>query len=94
MVDQMCNAVLDPVNKKVAFLTFKIVEETVKRACLKHQVERLMPINPITPITIKNLLKDTSGFVDGEVTSIDRTTFNKKSEQLGQMPIQIGAPEF
>ena len=35
MVEWMVKAVMNPVNKKVAFLTFKIVEETLKRAVLK-----------------------------------------------------------
>ena len=36
MVERMTEAVMNPANKKVAFLTFKIVEETIKRVCLKH----------------------------------------------------------
>ena len=40
----MCKAVMNPVNKKVAFLTFKIVEETIKRVCLKNEIEKLMPV--------------------------------------------------
>lgn len=35
MVEHMIKAVMNPVNKKVAFITFKIVEETVKRIVLK-----------------------------------------------------------
>ena len=40
----MAKAVIKPVNKKVAFLTFKIVEETIKRVCLKNDIEKLMPV--------------------------------------------------
>ena len=42
----MAKAVMKPVNKKVAFLTFKIVEETVKRVCLKNDIDKLMPVMP------------------------------------------------
>lgn len=35
MVDQMAKCVMYPVNQKIAFLTFKIVVETIKRAVLK-----------------------------------------------------------
>ena len=35
MVEQMTKTILNPVNKKISFLTFKIVEETIKRACLR-----------------------------------------------------------
>ena len=46
MVEQMAKAIMNPVNKKVAFLTFKIVEETIKRVCLKNDIEELMPVLP------------------------------------------------
>ena len=45
MVEQMVRAVMNPENKKVAFLTFKVAEETIKRVCLKAQVEKLMPVS-------------------------------------------------
>ena len=48
MVEQMSKAIQNPINKKVAFLTFKIVEETVKRVCLKSEVDRLTPVHPET----------------------------------------------
>jgi len=35
MVDQMAKCVMYPVNQKIAFLTFKIVVETIRRAVLK-----------------------------------------------------------
>jgi methyl-accepting chemotaxis protein len=35
MVEQMTKTILNPTNKKISFLTFKIVEETIKRACLR-----------------------------------------------------------
>ena len=34
----MTKAVMKPQNQKIAFLTFKIVEETIKRASLKVQL--------------------------------------------------------
>ena len=52
----MVKAVMNPVNKKVAFLTFKIVEETVKRMVLKAQTEKLMPFKPLTIHTGKPAL--------------------------------------
>ena len=45
MVEQMVRAVMNPENKKVAFLTFKVAEETIKRVCLKAEVEKLMPVS-------------------------------------------------
>jgi len=44
MVEQMTKAVMKAKNKKIAFLTFKIVEETIKRVCLKVEIEKLMPV--------------------------------------------------
>lgn len=44
MVDQMAKCVMYPVNQKIAFLTYKIVVETIKRAVLKSQVEKYMPV--------------------------------------------------
>ena len=35
MVEQMTKTIMNPTNKKISFLTFKIVEETIKRACLR-----------------------------------------------------------
>ena len=45
MVDQMAKCVMYPVNQKIAFLTFKIVVETIKRAVLKSQVEKYLPVD-------------------------------------------------
>ncbi len=56
MVEHMSKAVLKPANKKIAFLTFKIVEETVKRVCLKCQVDKLLPVLPETLRTIRKTL--------------------------------------
>lgn len=56
MVEQMSKAVMNPVNKKVAFLTFKIVEETVKRVCLKNEIDKLMPVLPECIASIKKSL--------------------------------------
>ena len=44
MVDQMAKCVMYPVNNKIAFLTFRIVVETIKRAVLKSQIEKFMPV--------------------------------------------------
>ena len=56
MVEQMTKAVMNPVNKKVAFLTFKIVEETIKRVCLKNDIEELMPVLPECIASMKKSL--------------------------------------
>ena len=56
MVEQMATAVMNPVNKKVAFLTFKIVEETIKRVCLKNDIEELMPVLPECIASMKKSL--------------------------------------
>lgn len=48
MVEQMTKTILNPVNKKISFLTFKIVEETIKRACLRVQMDAYMPIEADT----------------------------------------------
>ena len=42
MVEHMTHAVMNYRNKRVAFLTYKIVEETVKRAVLKVSIEKLL----------------------------------------------------
>ena len=60
MVEQMSKAIMTPVNKKIAFLTFKIVEETVKRACLKVQVEKLMPVQPDTLRSLKKSMNESA----------------------------------
>ena len=39
MVNAMVEGVMNPQNKKIAFMTFKIVEETVKRACLRTEID-------------------------------------------------------
>jgi hypothetical protein len=39
MVNGMVEAVMNPNNKKIAYITFKIVEETIKRACLRTEIE-------------------------------------------------------
>jgi len=51
---------MNPVNKKIAFLTFKIVEETIKRVCLKVQIEKLMPVGPETLRTIRKALNESN----------------------------------
>lgn len=54
----MAKAIMNPVNKKIAFLTFKIVEETIKRVCLKVEIEQLMPVLPDTIRLLKKALND------------------------------------
>lgn len=44
MVDQMAKCIMYPVNEKIAFITFKIVEETIKRAVVKAEIEEYMPV--------------------------------------------------
>ena len=53
MIEQMVKAVMQASNKKIAFLTFKIVEETIKRVCLKTEIARLMPVQSETVKMIK-----------------------------------------
>ena len=72
----MAKAIINPVNKKIAFLTFKIVEETIKRACLKVQIEKLMPV---AQITLRSLKKAMAGTNTGAVTDrAAKTTTNIK----------------
>lgn len=58
MVEYMARAIMKPVNKKIAFLTFKIVEETIKRVCLKVEIEQLMAVHPDTIRSLKKALND------------------------------------
>lgn len=60
MVEQMVKAIMNPINKKVAFLTFKIVEETVKRICLKVEIDKLMPVMPECIASMKKSLAESS----------------------------------
>ena len=54
----MTKTVMNPTNKKISFLTFKIVEETIKRACLRVQIENYMPVEQETLNEMKKLLGD------------------------------------
>lgn len=66
MVEQMTKSVMKPVNRKIAFLTFKIVEETIKRRCLKCQIERVLPVESETLKLIrKNIGEATIKFHSG-----------------------------
>ena len=47
MIDQIANCIMYPENQKIAFLTYKIVMETIKRALLKNQIDKYIPINPL-----------------------------------------------
>ena len=47
-----------PVNQKIAFLTYKIVMKTIKKAVLKNQIEKYMPINPSYIKSFKKTLLD------------------------------------
>ena len=58
----MTKAVMKPQNQKIAFLTFKIVEETIKRASLKVQLKKLMPVQEDTLKTLKKYLLDSKSF--------------------------------
>jgi len=62
MVEQMTKAVMKAKNKKIAFLTFKIVEETIKRVSLKVEIDKLIPVKPDTLKSIKKVLHDSSVF--------------------------------
>ena len=70
MVEHMVKAVMNPVNKKVALLTFKIVEETVKRMVLKAQTEKLMPFKPLTITLVKTALMSAEESKSRESTSV------------------------
>ena len=58
MVEQMARAIMNPVNKKIAFLTFKIVEETIKRVCLKVEIDKLLPVYPDTVRLLKKSINE------------------------------------
>ena len=79
---------MNPVNKKVAFLTFKIVEETVKRVCLKVEIEKLMPVLPECITKMKKSLNESSLSVfDKGLKSTSQMLGNLKGElasRLGQ----------
>ena len=62
MVEQMTKAVMQAKNKKIAFLTFKIVEETIKRVCLKVEIDKLMPVMPDTLRVVKRALQESKMF--------------------------------
>ena len=80
MIEQMAKAIIKPVNKKIAFLTFKIVEETIKRACLKVQIEKLMPVTQDTLRLMKKAMNANNvGVTDRAaktVTNMKQTTSN------------------
>ena len=54
----MTKTIMNPGNKKISFLTFKIVEETIKRACLRVQMDDYMPIEQDTVSEMKKILSE------------------------------------
>mmetsp|Transcript_2890 Transcript_2890/g.3892 ORF Transcript_2890/g.3892 Transcript_2890/m.3892 type:complete len:105 (+) Transcript_2890:643-957(+) len=72
----MTKSVMHANNKKIAFLTFKIVEETIKRVCLKNEIAKLMPVQITTVRTIKKQLMESTVFqmVDRGSLILPRTT--------------------
>ena len=44
----MAKSIINPTNKKISFLTFKIVEEAIKKACLRVQMDSYMFIEQNT----------------------------------------------
>ena len=83
MVEQMATAVMNPVNKKVAFLTFKIVEETIKRVCLKNDIEELMPVLPECIASMKKSLGTGSASIGQPNQSAnDKVTKSSMNENL------------
>ena len=79
MVEQMTKTVMNPTNKKISFLTFKIVEETIKRACLRVQIEDYMPLEQETVTEMKKLLGD------GGLGPVKRGDTLRPKESLGGM---------
>ena len=78
----MVKAVMNPVNQKVAFLTFKIVEETVKRIVLKVQTEKLMPFKLLTIALVKTALvpfEDTRSRLSAMQNSVSQRDANSVS---------------
>ena len=45
MVNSMVESIMNPVNKKIAFLTFKLVEETIKRTSLRDDTDKYLPMD-------------------------------------------------
>ena len=85
MIDQMAKCIMYPVNQKIAFLTFKIVMETIKRAVLKNQIDKYMPINPSYIKSFKKTLLDA-----GTVRSLK---INSVLSKLGtSMLTSLGVP--
>ena len=58
----MLKAVINYKSKKIAFLTFKIVEQSIKSACLKVHVQKLMPVKPNTINEIRTRLTKSKVF--------------------------------
>ena len=88
MVEQMSRAIMTPVNKKVAFLTFKIVEETVKRACLKGQIEKFMPMQSETLRNIKRTINESQTTKEVSMTRTGQQYLN-----VGITPTKERSPE-
>ena len=70
MIDQMAKCIMYPVNQKIAFLTFKIVMETIKRAVLKNQIDKYMPINPSYIKSFKKTLLDSGTVGSLKINSV------------------------
>ena len=100
MLEQMVRAVMNPENKKVAFLTFKVAEETIKRVCLKAQVEKLMPVSRGSIKAVKKALAEPSldlSFTGGSVEilqsqNLDLGMMKDDSVDAGDMLIQAQTP--
>ena len=91
MVEQMVRAVMNPENKKVAFLTFKVAEETIKRVCLKAQVEKLMPVSRASIKAVKKALAEPSlelSFTGGSVGNVQTQVMKDDSIDAGDMVIK------
>ena len=70
MIDQMAKCIMYPVNQKIAFLTYKIVMETIKRAVLKNQVEKYLPVNPSYVKTFKRSLLDAGAVRTHKISNV------------------------
>ena len=80
MIDQMAKCIMYPVNQKIAYLTFKIVVETIKRAVIKLQIDDYMPVKTATLKELKQEIIDS-----GTVRS---TKVNNIMSKLGSQMLQ------
>ena len=69
MIEHMSHAVMNYHNKRIAFLTFKIVEETIKRAVLRATIEKLMPVNNLAILAISKAMDESTVIFSESLTN-------------------------